>query len=350
MKNQRFAKTLTGLSLLASLGVSTQAASYNASLTGGYTAAGLVNQLIPVASGINVVPGSEFFNGSAAANTGFNTSLIIAGAGGTQVGTFAGGDAGPAAPNTGALGIPFSSGVVISTGFLASTATPNDSDLKSGNLSNTGSSLLEVGSGVINGPNLPVGTTRDAGVLQFNFTVANAGIFSFQYAFASDEYSEFVPGNQANDAFAFILKDLTAGTAINLATIGGSTPITVKTVNNGYTLPDPPFTVTPPTNPQYYTDNTLGSNDYQLEFDGIAGGSGNLPLFAQGGVVPGHNYQLVLDIADGGSDQRGDSAVYINPNSVTILPPPPPTVPEPSTYVGALALAGLVVRRLRRKA
>jgi len=360
MKKQPIVTLVAGLGVLALTGT-TYAATYNTSLTGGYTAAQLVDKIVPVGGPVVVTAGSQLFNGSGAANTGFNTSSVVTGTGGTVVGTFDGGDAGLAAPNTGALGIPFQKGIVMATGYLATSATPNNSDLKSDLLGSAGSPILEAGSGVLHGPNVPVGSSHDAATLQFKFKVAagHAGFLTFQYAFASDEYSEFVPTTPTttvDDAFAFVLID-GSGNKVNLATVGPLfDPISVKTVNDGYIDPDT-GTPTPPSNPAYFTDNTFdGSTSsnpllhtgdpYQLEYDGIAGGSDSLPLFAQYFVTPGQEYTLILSIADV-PDNRGDSAVYIKENSIEIRPP---TVPEPSTYVGALALAGLVARRLRRKA
>jgi len=361
MKKYTMGTLLTGLSVLALVAGSAQAATYNSSLAGGYTAQQLVDIIVPVASGINVVtvgPLAPTFNGATGANTGNNTSNVTSpttwvgnGTGGTVVGSFAGGDSGFVAPGTGGLGIPFQSGLVLSSGYINGSKTPNDQDLKSNELGTTpGNSLLEASSLVVNGPNLPNGTTLDAAVLQFSFTVANHGIFQFQYAFASDEYSEFVPpSHPANDAFAFVLSSNVDPTKRNLATIG-SMPISVKTVNNGYFDGDNNINY-PATNPGFFTDNAIGSGNYALEYDGIAGGSGdaNGNLYAMAEVFPGITYTLALVIGDGGSDRRGDSAVYIAQNSASIIPPPPPTVPEPSTYVGGLALAGLVARRLRRK-
>ena len=161
--------------------------------------------------------------------------------------------------------------------------------------------------------------------------------FKFQYAFASEEYNEWV-GSEFNDAFAFVLTDLNTGGQVNLAKIGAD-PVSVNSINLG-------------SNAAYYANNAFvsagGGSQFLLEYDGIAGGEGKLPLFALGAVNPLHVYQIDLVIADVG-DNRLDSAVFLAANSFvpTVIPP---TVPEPSTYVGALALAGLVARRLRRKA
>jgi len=326
----------------------------------GYTPAQLVDLLVPSGSGINVILGSQNFTGplginspgSTVANTIYGTvgSSGVIGTSGTLIappeqktstGAFVGGSSvnlGPAS-TTGRTGIPFDTGLVMSTGLLSTsngtTTDPNNSNStsKSWQLFGTaGSPLLE---SVIPSTS---GFTADSSTLSFRFTLdPGVSAFKFQYAFGSEEYLEFV-GSEFNDAFAFVLTDLNTLTSVNLATIG-SAPVSVNSVNGG-------------ANSAFYANNafvsTSGGSTFLSEYDGIAGGFGVNPLFAISPVDFTHVYQIDLVIADVG-DTRYDSAVFLAGGSFTRTELPP-TVPEPSTYVGALALAGLVARRLRRKA
>jgi len=330
--------------LAASLGVAALIAapsSYAAlSVTAGGTgtalsASELVDILIPVNSGINVVGGSETFAATAWHNA---TGTKVAGAAGdiqdAAIGSFQG-----ATPSVN--GLAFSSGVLLTTGSIGGTGpdyqpemtgalAPNDSGRTSVSWSSPlrpGSTTLESATGATN--------TRDASWLSFRFT-SDGDAFSFQYVFASDEYGHDDDLQAFNDSFAFVLTDLTDNSQINLAVLPGNTPVSVANVNST-------------TNAGYYTDNPVGDeldntdSPYQIEYDGLAGGYGATPLFAYADIVAGREYRIDIVIADT-VDRLGDSAVFLAADSFVSNP-----VPEPATYIGALALGGLIARRLRRK-
>jgi len=365
MKKQSMTRLAASLSLMAMAGLPSFAAAYSTS--SGFTPKDLVDFLVPMGNGINVINTSQSFTGPLGMNTpgtipgntvygtvgylspiGTSGSFVTSPESKSSTGEFIGGNSINAGPQsvTGRTGLPFDTGIALTTGLLidsrGTTASPNNKSDTSkswgANPSQLYSSpLLEsfIAAASLNG-------THDASTLSFQFTLdSDVEAFKFQYAFASEEYNNF-EGQGVGDAFAFILTDLSTLTSVNLATIG-SDAVTIDTVNAA-------------NNTAYFANNAFsspsGGSQFLLEYNGIAVGYGATPLYALGVVDHTHTYQIDIAIADVG-DYRYDSAVFMAAGSFqkTELPPPPPSeVPEPSTYVGALALAGLVARRLRRKA
>ena len=346
MKNQRIARFVAGLSLLAmasspSAFAALSVASATSGSASGATSAAqqLVDLLIPNTSSIVVSSGTQSIG-----NSKWSSGDAVQSA----IGTFAGGSS--------ANDLPFASGVVLSTGRLTQTFTdPNDDNYNPSDAGVLGPNDYFRSSHVWGDGPLRRSTTlenalglsgitqrtSDTASLSFQFSSHTANSVSFQYMFASEEYAENI--NQvANDAFVFLLKDITAGgAAVNLALIGGQ-PVSVNTINNG------PSETGPSVNGAYYNSNPVNSNNYILQFDGVAGGYDATKLYATHSIIPDHVYQIDMILSDVG-DQSVDSSVFIGAGTFTDTPPPS-GVPEPSTYVGALALAGLVVRKLRRKA
>lgn len=312
MKNQRIGRMLAGLGLLALATVpTTQAVPHT--VGAGFTAAQLVDILIPPTSSITVVPGSETYSTTAAGPTP-DTSAI---------GTFAGGN-----PSN---GLPFGAGVVLTTGRLAGTGFtdtgtvgPNDHERTTHIWGTPGSTSLQTEFG------FPAGTTFDAASLSFMFS-STATSFSFQYMFGSDEYAENV--GLFNDAFAFLLTDTVSGITRNIALLPDLSPVSINTVNSS-------------SHSSYFAANPQASPSFDIEHDGLAGGGGANALFASSFIVPGRVYKIEMVVADS-NDAFVDSAVYLAQDSFVDTPHNP--VPEPSTYIGAIALAGLVANRLRRK-
>lgn len=329
--------------LAASLGVAAlimapsayAAISVTAGGTGtGLSAADLVDILVPVNSGITVIGGSETYGPTAWHNST-----------GTRIGTSStdiensaiGGFSGAIPANT---GLAFSSGVVLSTGSLGGSGPDYEPEM-TGLLAPNDSGRTSVSWGAPVRPSAllasttGVGQTHDASWLSFRFT-SQGDSFSFQYVFASDEYGHDDDLQYFNDSFAFVLTRMDDNTQQNLAVLPDLSVVSVANVNSG-------------TNSEYYTDNPVGdeedSNDspYQIEYDGLAGGYGATALFAYAEIEAGVEYRIDIVIADT-SDRLGDSAVFLAADSFVSNP-----VPEPATYVGALALGGLIARRLRRK-
>jgi hypothetical protein len=166
--------------------------------------------------------------------------------------------------------------------------------------------------------------TFDAAVLEIRFTPTN-NLISFQYAFGSEEYNEWITG--ANDVFGFFLN----GT--NIAQLPGtSTDVSLNSVNSG-------------ANTDYFFDNESGLLPTQL--DGFGGINKNFLLYAMGSVNPG--VENVLRIAIGDIfDGTLDSAVFLAGGTLIDSTP----VPEPSTYslLGAGVLCAIIWLRRRAAA
>jgi len=87
-------------------------------------------------------------------------------------GTFTGG--------TGIIG--FESGIILSSGNIASVPGPNTANNTSTNNNQPGDPDLEA----------LIPFTQDATVLEFDFTCTGVSTISFQYVFTSEEYNEYV--------------------------------------------------------------------------------------------------------------------------------------------------------------
>ncbi|MCO8145563.1 VPLPA-CTERM sorting domain-containing protein [Rhodovulum tesquicola] len=288
----RFLRTtaIAGTMALASGGA------YAASVTVSTDATALANALL--GSGITVVSASL---------TGGNGS---GSAGATAAGTFTG---------FGATGIGIDQGVILSTGDVQDAVGPNSSDGTSTSFGLGGDSDLNA--------LIPGFSTFDATVLTINFTSDDDTLF-FNYAFASEEYNEYV-GSPYNDVFGLFLN----GT--NLAFIPGtSTPVSINNVNNG-------------SNSAFYKDNDpsdLGTpTPFNIEYDGFTS-----VFTAQGAIAEGMN-TISFKIADAG-DRILDSAIFIQGGSLGTTDPG--VIPLPAgawlmlTGLGALG----VMRRRRNRA
>ena len=120
-------------------------------------------------------------------------------------GTFAGG----------ASAIGFESGIILSSGAVASVPGPNGSDSTTASNGVAGDADLTALAGF---------ATLDAAILEFDF-VPNAGTVTFQYVFASEEYNEYV-NSQFNDVFGFFVNGTNCATVGSPASRSRSTPST----------------------------------------------------------------------------------------------------------------------------
>jgi len=193
----------------------------------------------------------------------------------------------------------FDSGVILSSGNIASVVGPNTRTNTTTSNGTPGDPDLD---------KLASFPTNDAAVLEFDF-VPSTPTISFQYVFASDEYNEFVNTN-FNDVFGFFIN----GT--NCAVVGSPPkPVTINTINNGN-----PVGGTPNSHPELYRNNDFQAPNpapYDTEMDGL---TKVLTCFAI--VHPGTNHAK-LAIADA-SDSIYDSDVFLKSGSIgsTQLPPP----------------------------
>ncbi|AWI24735.1 choice-of-anchor L domain-containing protein [Flavobacterium pallidum] len=149
--------------------------------------------------------------------------------------------------------------------------------------------------------------------LKFNF-VPSAQELKFNYIFAAEEYHY---GNFEcfyADVFAFILKDLTAGTPpVNLAILPNTTtPVKVTTVHRA--TPD----CTNPVNAihfgKYNFDTNTPENTAIRQAAAISINGQTKLLTAKGAVIPGHEYSIQLIIANA-TDNNWNSAVFIEAGS-----------------------------------
>ncbi|HTS74415.1 MAG TPA: choice-of-anchor L domain-containing protein [Gaiellaceae bacterium] len=200
----------------------------------------------------------------------------------------------------GTQAIGFDSGVILSTGNIASVVGPNTSPSITTENGQPGDPDLD---------KLASFPTYDAAVLQFDF-VPTTPTISFQYVFSSDEYNEFV-NTSFNDVFGFFIN------GVNCAVVGTpAKPVTINTINDGN-----PVGSTPNSHPELYRNNDFQAPNpapFDTEMDGL---TKVLTCFAI--VHPGVTNHAKLAIADA-SDDRYDSNVFLKSGSIgsTTLPPP----------------------------
>lgn len=178
----------------------------------------------------------------------------------------------------GALGI--SSGIILSSGDVATAVGPNDNEGAGEDLGTAGDSQLDT----IVTPNV----THDAAILEFD-VVTSTPVFTISYVFASEEYREFVD-HEFNDVFAFFVD------GVNIATTPGSKdPVTINSINHLR-------------NTHLYRDNETGEN---TQFDGFT-----VPMLAVAFVEPRVSHHIRIAIADT-ADGILDSAVFIEQGGIT---------------------------------
>ncbi len=208
-------------------------------------------------------------------------------------GTFSGG--------SGIIG--FDSGIILSSGRIASVAGPNARD-------NTSNRNFLPGDPDLNGL-IPGYATHDATVLEFDFECEAVNVIQFQYVFASEEYNEWVDAI-FNDVFGFFLN----GQNIALVPGGQGLAVAINNVNCGN--PYEPFDPNDPPGSfcNLYRNNDLsdGGGAINTEMDGLT-----YVFVATSVVNPGVNH-IKLAIADAG-DEIYDSNVFIKAESFVCEPP-----------------------------
>jgi hypothetical protein len=192
---------------------------------------------------------------------------------------------------TGIIGVE--SGVILSSGNIATVVGPNTVDGATTAHGNPGDADLDAISGF---------TTFDAAMLEFDITTNSSNIF-IQYVFTSEEYNEYVNG-VVNDSFGFFVN----GT--NCALVDGD-PVSINTVNGGNPLG------TNASNSGFYINNDLsdGGGSINTEMDGLT-----VVLVCEAAVNPGVANSIKLAIADAG-DNILDSNVFIVGEGITTTNP-----------------------------
>lgn len=199
---------------------------------------------------------------------------------------------------SGTSNFPFSDGIIMSTGRVASAVGPNSSILSEGPTTWSGDTDLQNALGVTNSIN--------ATIIEFDFQPISNKI-SFEYIFSSEQYLSNPSPNQCNytDGFVFLLKEAnTTNPYQNLAVVPGTTiPVKVNTVRGQ-------GTICPPANEGFF-DGFNGFN-HPTNFNGQT-----KTLIAKADVTPGTLYHIKLVVADEGNNLY-DSAIFLKGGSFNI--------------------------------
>lgn len=184
----------------------------------------------------------------------------------------------------GTPGLDFSSGIILSSGSAMKVVGPNNSPATCTNLEQPGDDMLTE---IINR------ATFDAAILEFDFIPSENSI-TFQYAFGSEEYEEYV-GGVFNDIFTFHISGGPENYQDkNIALLPGTIiPVSINNVNHLQ-------------NSEYYYNNDNGEH---LQYDGMT-----VTLTAYADVTPCETYHIRLAIADA-ADPIFDSGVFLKAGS-----------------------------------
>ncbi|MEM6964021.1 MAG: choice-of-anchor L domain-containing protein [Bacteroidota bacterium] len=206
-----------------------------------------------------------------------------------------GGAAGVGSFANGTASIGFDSGVVLSTGNIATVTGPNNSGSAGGD--NGGGSDVDLAQ-------LTSQTINDAAGIEFDFSPTLSTI-EFRFAFGSEEYCEWV-NSAFNDVFGFFISGPGingpySGNGENIALVPMTTQaITINTINDV-------------TNTNYFVPNSAGcggtTNTADIQFDGYT-----TILTATANVIPCQTYRIRLVVGDG-TDSAFDSAVFLEAGS-----------------------------------
>jgi len=185
------------------------------------------------------------------------------------------------------------SGVILSSGNIVTLQGPNLADNTTWDNGGAGDGDLDT--------LIPGFFTQDAAVLEFDLECQNTQNITFEYAFASEEYNEWV-GSQYNDVFGFFLN------GVNIAKLPPDliTPTSINNVNCGNPFPN----ILGP-HCALYQNNDLsdGGGGFFTEMDGFT-----KPIQASAALNPGINH-FKIAIADAG-DHLYDSNVLIKGQSL----------------------------------
>lgn len=199
---------------------------------------------------------------------------------------------------TNIVNLPFSEGVLLTTGNAQYVSRPANNSTGAGlmdlNLSTPGNTYLET---------LSNQTTEDACAVKV-FLKPLGNQLRVDYVFASEEYPEQV-NKYYYDAFAFLVSGPKPAGGFyldsNIAKVGSGQPVTVATINNG------PNNFGPCVNCNLYKNN---ASNTQLGYDGLTS-----LLSATIPVVSCQNYEITIVIADV-KDGKYDSGVFLNKGAI----------------------------------
>ncbi len=200
---------------------------------------------------------------------------------------------------------PFSSGVVLTTGDATKTPSPNSTILSDGNTAWGGDNDLETN--LLSQSGITINSIN-ASFIEFDFQPKTSN-FDFSFLFASEEYGTA----QCNfsDAFAFLLKDVTAGGPNqNLAVIPATNlPISVETIRD-----DAYNTNCSSANPELFGSFNGTGFGPAINFNGQT-----VEMVASAtGLDTSHTYHIKIVIADGNDNVEYDSAIFLKANSFNL--------------------------------
>ena len=200
----------------------------------------------------------------------------------------------------GTTSFPFNDGIVLVTGKARKAGNALEGNLGDSVPGTTGSDPDLVAA--IN----PLAGLNDAVFIEFDFVPNNSQI-TFNYLFASEEYTSNFPCGNFSDGFALLLKpNIPGSTYTNLAVLpGGVGPVSVTNIvpaGNGFSCG--------PINATYF--GGMNATNIETNFNGRT-----IPLTATATVTPGVSYHFKMVLADA-SDSGYDSGVFIQGGSFDI--------------------------------
>ena len=146
------------------------------------------------------------------------------------------------------------------------------------------------------------GASRDTSAVSLQITPSKNTIFA-RFAFASEEYPEYVCSN-FNDAFGLFISGGDLSGTQNIAVVPGSgSTISINSVNNGLNNDGQVCNGETTNNSEFYNDNPTGPN---FIFDGFT----DVFEVVIEGVTPGETYDFKMAVADA-VDNIYDSAVFL---------------------------------------
>jgi len=193
-------------------------------------------------------------------------------------------------------------GIIMATGCVLDAIGPNEA-------ANTGREVFYASDPDLS--KISNGKTSDICILEIAFKATGDKV-SFNYAFASEEYPEFV-NKGVNDVFAFFISGLGIEGKKNIAVLPETDiPISVDNIND---KENSEFYIA---NKLWKTENfdlfqkdkAIGELSFYFQYDGMT-----TILKAESNVIPGEIYKIKLAIADVG-DRIYDSAVFLEANSL----------------------------------
>lgn len=233
--------------------------------------------------------------------------------------------------NKGTTNFPFDDGIVMVSGPAHEAGNSFISGVLSGGPTTTPDPDLIA---AIN----PLATLYNSTFIQFDFIPSSTQI-TFNYLFASEEYTSSFPCGNFSDGFALLIKPVGAPNYTNMAILpGGGGPVSVTNI-----VPATPYSCGP-INAAYFA----GHNTANIETN-FAGRT--IPLTATATVVPGQAYTFKMVIADA-SDSSYNSGVFIEGGSfdigLTLVDPGGATLPaeiqmcdnDPKTLISSVQIPG----------